>query len=369
MIAVTCVSLLLAASAISAQTTFGEPLQPRIGDLENVSAGDLDGDGDADLVANAGPADAITLLRHGVGPWSAEPLVGLEPAEVAGLADVDGDGDLDILIERDWATGFGDGSVAWLENVTGGADVWTEHLLFGTWYDDLTVALGDWEGDGDVDVFVTYEDSGSFDEGTFLCENTGAPGLWPIRELLLFKYPLQIADLDGDGDADLTLSTIWWENTYPGPSLVQQEIPSPCWWFESFVVADTDGDADLDILSLCSSVLHTSENLGGADTWTTTELFGLAPGIDVHDMAAADFDGDGAEEVVLLVRSVDGDPAGAHLVLLDRDPAAPSGWTWRRLGVERRATEVQAVDVTGDGVPDILLTGSNAPTVIYPGMG
>src|SRR5262245_39203916 len=71
----------------------------------NVSAGDLDGDGDLDLVLAKGrhtPLLDRVLLNDGRGRFAAADLgPTADRTYSAVLADIDGDGDLDILVSND----------------------------------------------------------------------------------------------------------------------------------------------------------------------------------------------------------------------------------------------------------------------------
>src|SRR5687768_1863333 len=73
-------------------------------DSANVSMGDLDDDGDLDLVLAKGRHTPIVdrvLLNDGKGTFAASDLGPADRTYTAALADLDGDGDLDVLTSND----------------------------------------------------------------------------------------------------------------------------------------------------------------------------------------------------------------------------------------------------------------------------
>ena len=172
--------------------------------------GDLDGDGDNDVVRG----DVWFENLDGKGLQWAERAVLTAPGgnrpDRYGLAikvwvcDLDGDGDLDIVeAEADTV----DARVFWFEN-RGGAKDWTGHLVSAdhTNQDFHSLALADFDSDGDIDVF---SGGGPLTKGPckwFIWENAdGKAGTW--KEQLIFSgkecHEAKGADVDGDGDIDI----------------------------------------------------------------------------------------------------------------------------------------------------------------------
>ncbi|MCS4193549.1 surface protein [Salinibacter ruber] len=171
----------------------------------STSIADVDGDGNEDLLiagedANDNPT-ATLYLGNGSGDFS-EAGVGL--AGVFGgstsVADVNGDGNKDLLI-----TGY-DGSTRtatlYLGNGSGG---FSEAGVGLTGVQDGSTSVADVDGDGNPDVLITGEVSGSYPEATLYLGN-GSGGFSEAGVSLTgVGGSSGIADVNGDGNRDLLL--------------------------------------------------------------------------------------------------------------------------------------------------------------------
>ncbi|MFN8459054.1 MAG: FG-GAP-like repeat-containing protein, partial [Anaerolineae bacterium] len=120
------------------------------GDSFTVALGDINGDGDLDaLVANQGQTETV-WMNDGAGVFtnSSSFDAGSDSTDVA-LGDIDGDGDLDAVI----ANAFNQTETVWINNGTGSFSAHPTIPSFGTG-DSQAVALGDIDGDGDLDVLI-----------------------------------------------------------------------------------------------------------------------------------------------------------------------------------------------------------------------
>ncbi|WP_324673678.1 FG-GAP-like repeat-containing protein [Hymenobacter sp. GOD-10R] len=172
----------------------------------NVVLGDLDSDGDLDLVTSSSNGTTASVrFNDGLGTFSGnlEVSVGFNPHQVV-LGDVDGDGDLDLLTANyyDYTNPRNDYTssvVAVRLNDGKGAFSGTQQVSVGQGANSL--ALGDADGDGDLDLFATNELTNSISVRL----NNGAGIFSGTQQVAVGNTPTSIAlgDLDGDGTLDL----------------------------------------------------------------------------------------------------------------------------------------------------------------------
>jgi hypothetical protein len=179
--------------------------------------GDVNGDGRTDVAsaAKGGPA-----AKSGTGDWFAWWEAPADPTQVFKkhliaadqpgatnimMADVNGDRKTDFIATR----GHGKGAL-WFE-----APDWKPHSINDTLDSPHCLAVGDIDGDGDVDaVTCAYED-----RIAAWFENDGK-GNFSTRVISLDQaaYDIRLADMDGDGDLDVLIAgqrsenVVWYEN-------------------------------------------------------------------------------------------------------------------------------------------------------------
>jgi hypothetical protein len=169
---------------------------------EAVSAGDLDGDGDLDLVLGT-----RWLRNEGGDQWT--PLV-LHPRDGKPdrnlLVDMNDDGRLDVVVGFEAVSVPGD--LAWYEQ-TGDdpTEPWTEHLIANV-TGPMSLDVADIDQDGDPDVIVGEHNLEKPETARLLIlENVdGAALTWRERTIYTgdeHHDGAQVADIDNDGDEDI----------------------------------------------------------------------------------------------------------------------------------------------------------------------
>jgi hypothetical protein len=179
---------------------------------EVVALGDLDGDGDLDALTGGWDEPGTVWLNDGAGSFSTSGQISdHDNIRDVALGDVDGDGDLDVCLTM---LGLQSG---WLWYNAGGVQGGTP----GTFVDSGQslsnfyvggIALGDLDGDGDLDAFVGVDTGGTVENGSgnMVWLNSGGiqggtPGVFTDSGLRLGEASSQgvvLGDLDGDGDLD-----------------------------------------------------------------------------------------------------------------------------------------------------------------------
>lgn len=320
------------------------PQQARCGALF-----DADGDGRDDVLVGKSQFGTSLYVGDGAGGF-AETDVGLPPlgwVEGVASADVEGDGDLDVYLTYQLLTVLYEGLLLWNGTgyVAGGA---AAPALEGQ-----VATFADVDADGDPDLFVgttafivpnslLLNDSGSF-TATSGALPAGGDETWDAA----------FGDVDADGDLDLIsgnqFASALLLNDGNGGFTESAGLPPGLGGVRAVVLEDLDADGDLDLFA--GTQVATPERVyanDGAGTLTeiTDPLGGF--GAAISSAAVADLDDDGDVDLVLGTRT------GQAETLLG-DGALAFGARLRKQGPSDPAIDVQAGDLDLDGDDDLLL--------------
>jgi CO dehydrogenase/acetyl-CoA synthase epsilon subunit len=327
---------------------------------------DIDGDGDLDLVViedygvlkyfqNTGSSTSPQFAAPTTPNWLGSGIV----LDIA-FGDLDGDGDYDII-------GFGYyGDLYYFQNTGSATNPQFANPVsnpFG--FNDTTMyiaspTLVDIDGDGDLDLFFGdfYGDIYYFENtGTASAPNFSTPAVlnpFGINSFFYIRIP-KFVDLDGDGDYDLLLADYYgdiyyYENTGSATSPqfgAPQSNPfnfTGANYVNKFAAGDMDGDGDIDLFMGVDGFSSPNygadfiyfENLSnpGASTDSfnrlkisvspnpTSDLVSIQTEANIHSVKIMDINGRLVREVQSTEFSIQDLPAGVYFLnIIDENRA------------------------------------------------
>lgn len=343
---------------------------------ESAHFGDINRDGQMDVVAGpfwyAGPDFTD---RHEFMPAQAHDPKGYSANFVAFTHDMNSDGWTDIII-----VGFPGEATNWYENPQGKTGHWPRHVAFDI-TDNESPTFGDVTGDGKPElVFHTAQRLGyaepNWDDPTqpWKFHPVSAIGGWQK-----YTHGFGFGDVNNDGRTDLMLREGWWEQP-----AADAETP----WKHHAVnfgdggaqmyTYDVDGDGDNDVITSLQAHgyglawFESHPQPDGQIEFKRHLIVGSSPAENpygvkfsqLHAVELMDINGDGLKDIVTGKRFWAHGPKG------DAEPNAPAVLYWfelRRDGDKVEftphrvdddsgvGTQVVAGDVSGDGLPDIVV--------------
>jgi len=356
------------------QGGFFEKLPIEVGDNpHSIVAADFDGDQVDDVVVahflETAPAGDVSLYR-GLGkgtlddPVFADPVdtrlpIGFKPV-LLGAGDLDRDGDLDLAVQSQADAIFvldnlGNGNFKVLPaGETQGANA-------GAFSSGFFV-VEDFDGDTHLDLISPLERLGN--KGIRIHRGLGAAAFEP-RDFFLTGSVTGVALADFDEDTLMDVvgamagapALTFVRGKAPGRLVTRTVVPLEVHPLQVAAVdANRDGAADLAALSTGALNFAFSDSAGDFEPPTEHEFESSA----FQDMTAADFDGDGHQELAL------SDLAGGEVLLVTFDM---SGAVTNTTGLSvsdlpgNLPGKVVAADFDGDGFLDVAVTNQGLSTV------
>lgn len=322
---------------------------PTTGYFAGLALGDVDDDGDLDIVVGGEGWSGSSIkgcrvyVNNGTAAgkinWDEE--TGPETSwyyDQVTLADINADGDMDIVAAtkgsgiRVW---IGDSSFGWTAKNTG--------LPTSGEYTGVTVA--DMNKDGDLDILATDYTASGVEVRLYTGDGTGS---WTSRASSFatgnsVSYGVATGDVDKDGDMDIvyskgrgvvcllgnsgggTLTSFTW-------TAANTNLPTSG-QHSQLALADMDNDGDLDIVTgYVDGGINVYLGNGGAGTgqsWTKGSV-SLPTSSKYYGCAVGDFNKDGVKDIGGAMWE-DGSSAGGIYawegsIALDYDPTAEAAW-------------------------------------------
>ena len=283
-------------------------------DLVLVEVADIDSDGDDDLISftdtpcYTGICPRVTLYKNMDHKGTFDEIIvdrgdHLYHIKSLSLGDMDGDGDLDMV-----AGYYSDPNLTWFENLDGQGTFGDEQIIGGS-YSAKDVKVGDLDDDGDLDIVTCG--------GNYVSIYKNTDGFGPFELVTTVKWgglasKLSLGDVDGDGDLDIMAPTglpwsddddywtyCWIENKGFKDSTTGYIVHS----FKNFsddsssslYVLDMDGDGDLDftINRGQNRKVYWYENVDGKGTFEIGQ-----PSTSFRIYNVGDFNSDGSLDLM-----------------------------------------------------------------------
>jgi len=379
------------------------------GTVYDIAVGDLDNDGDDDLITG-GEGDLlvfsgiIRIWRNDGNPfsgaWISSPIGGISDPSLpaitsVALADLDNDGDLDIVSGdnligtnvRIWENPLNPGGIdPWAVSWSGGSGIAVG--MAGGRVND--VAVGDLNNDGRIDI-VTVDDGSAAPGGSiYIWKNNGNPflGAWAFQDIDtpapggIPKTSVTVGDLDDDGDLDIVSGdangqVAGWENPleFVDPFIALWTGGSGNIIYlggdsaSSVKAGDLDHDGDLDVaagfygVNDMEVIIENPFDGGVADPffitpWIAINIGGTGP---IWDLTLADLDNDGWLDTMTTNEF-------ANVQGSENDQTPWDGsWEYNYLGdVSAMGQSAVAVgDLDSDGDIDVAAGDSNADVHVW----
>ncbi|MEH6764472.1 MAG: T9SS type A sorting domain-containing protein [Aequorivita antarctica] len=322
---------------------------------------DLDNDGDMDLmVAFTSSPFKVSWFENtdGLGSFGTEKIISedVSGAVTVTSADIDNDGDYDVLS----ASTFNEHKIVWYENDSSG-NFDTEHIITDSWDGSSYIEVADIDGDGDLDVYGTSVNEDTI--GWF--ENNNGLGSFSNLQVITTMAPIvreiTFGDIDNDGDVDLaSVSTsddtvVWYRNedgfgTYSEEIVVSYSVDLP--FFVSSGDINGDGFIDAILVSQSDGKISWHENLNGTGSFGTQHIINSSIGAPFASLVA-DFDGDGDLDVIAAYNS-------GGISLFENEDGLGIRWVRKNMVNAGSLKSISKCDLDGDGDMDFITASFNS---------
>jgi len=279
----------------------------------SVAVGDFNGDSSPDLaVANEKGNNVTVLMGNGKGGFNAGDVIptSSNQADCIAVGDFNGDRKVDLAV----ANFMGSAVSVLLGNGKGGfAAVGGPYATRGWWF--TSVAVGDFNGDGKLDIVVTvvadFINGSGHSDGLAVLLNDGKGGFKsdPNKSFATQKAPhsVVVADFNGDGKLDLATANEGSDNiTVLLGDGTGRFLAGPISSFKtgsgpySIAVGDFNGDGKPDLAITNRESNNVTVLLGDGKGGFMTAGKPFPVGTEPFSIAVGDFNGDGKADLAVV---------------------------------------------------------------------
>lgn len=360
--------------------------QPAPAEYTNqLTIGDIDGDGDLDIIwANGGNFSSAgtnqvsrIFINNGTGVFTDESVArGAFTGLCRGveLGDIDNDGDLDMILAQD----FNRQPQLLLNNGAGVFTNVTAARLPAATLSSTRAQFGDIDNDGDLDIYITNGGTtnrfGSGQNRIYINNGLGfftdaTAALHPVA-VLAEPQDAIFGDIDGDFDIDIRTASTGvnqsrlYRNNGAGVFTTVAGVPADNNAY-SYDFGDIDGDGDLDLLGANANGAGTNAELllrnDGTGTYTDVSVNLLSnPSADDNDSKFFDYDNDGDLDLIVATLG-----AATERILNNNGLGVFSATSGLISSVTNDSSlDIMVADLTGDGRIDIVTAQGESGSMI-----
>lgn len=283
---------------------FGEPIsiQEGMSQSQSLYPTDIDNDQITDLVVAYFDLEIVGWYKNlGNGTFGPIQIIneGIFGTFQIECYDLDGDIDTDVILGLANSQGL-----YWFENSNGDGTSWNENIIDATIQEARSQAVGDIDGDNDLDILTNSVGNVYVSWYPNLDGNGNFGTLNEVDTVGLYENSVNLVDLDGDEDLDIlsqkTNEVIWRENIDGmGNFSTYNLISDQAFGIYQVIAVDVDNDFDFDVVSISTDDNKVAwyENLDGLANFGPQQIIdaNLFAPRTVH---AADLDGDGDMDII-----------------------------------------------------------------------
>ncbi|MCU0917608.1 MAG: S8 family serine peptidase, partial [Planctomycetes bacterium] len=285
------------------------------------------------------------------------------PTSVA-VGDIDGDGDYEVVAACEL-----DGEVYAYHVESGKLVTGSWPAAIGGWYGWIPASpvLADLDGDGDSEILIALDMESADTDGLIVLQHDGTT-LWQRR--YTSAGPISAGDLDKDGRVEIALSGY-------GPGLSRlytfilnhqgQQIARVLGGSAlGTVIADLDADGKSEVV-FCTDKEVMAIRANGSTLWKTAVADPLDTG---GGLCVGDVNGDGLSEVYVEIMIEWGESLFTRVYAFDHQgrPLIAAGYPKTIMGYPSRSVPLIA-DVDGDGQKELLVGPSGEPLMAWEADG